>query len=1039
MKIFLSAVSGEFEACRDALASDLRAVGAEVVVQRDFQQQGQTLLEKLEAYVDGCDRVIALVGNAYGWEPDAAALPPGTPRRSYTHWEYAFARGERLDGRTLPAKDTFVYFASPEFPRPGATEQPPDHTALQQAFIAGIRAQGKDRSRFGSEFELRVLVLRDGFRLGGDSAQPELTLDLFNLTESTRFFYGAQRVPIAGRDAELKTLGDFLHTDAHFAWWLMCGPAGAGKSRTALECCLRALRDQPTWQAGWLADSDAFTEWSTWQPKAPTLIVIDDASRVAEETRQMIVALFRRRDTLAHPVRVLLLEREASGNWLERLTGSGADRHSLDASRYGNPLELHGLQAEDLWSIVHAIVEQKKDAAPVDRDRTVAALEKIDPLKRPLFASFVADALVAGRDIGQWDQKELLESVLKTDMDQQWQPAGVTEEDKNLLAVATLADELPLTVLKDPPVAGWLPTPRAYSPDRCRVMCGRSSDAVLNPLTPDILGEFFVLEHLRPSSSIDERPAALIDIALALPSTRRTTGMSYGWKRGEESERIARLRKHLYFVGRCARNFPDHPSLQQLRGPLPGPDDNFWGWCIDVANLIDELVPLPGTLDFCNQLHDSLCEVAFERPTERVDLLSYRVCTAGFKLVLESLNSGNFDAASHRYRLVQKVAATDPTLARFPVGGGMALAGALARRGKPIEANRLFAEAVGGWRALDADDRHVSVGPLVMMAQAIVEKSVKADRIDLADARYRDMRTALDGYVDEDGSLAPYEGDAIRSLMSANIAKGQLTEARALYDDMHRLTMRYSSPLSEAPAATGPAPVEPDPKPTVTMERSESGSISFAAEWQPSSKSKMGQTLTDLIGNMFSVPLLGHKVNFQPTKKEPPIGLAVDLRKSLAARAIELMRAYGDAEDGDHATEILGDLRELYGEHPEEPPLPLLYGQGTYILWRVYLIEGKLTLAALACEELRVLALAHAGDSPAYMKGFVLAACATIQVWHDSGDPGVAEVARAWNDTLLRTDARAVVTADAGLDAADRFYALLAQHASGAPPAATVS
>src|SRR5262249_41664900 len=108
MKIFLSAVTSEFEACRDALASDLRAVGAEVVFQRDFTQHGRTLLEKLETYVVGCDRVIALVGNTYGWEPGTAALPPGLPRRSYTQWEYAFAQGERLDGPRQPAKDTFV-------------------------------------------------------------------------------------------------------------------------------------------------------------------------------------------------------------------------------------------------------------------------------------------------------------------------------------------------------------------------------------------------------------------------------------------------------------------------------------------------------------------------------------------------------------------------------------------------------------------------------------------------------------------------------------------------------------------------------------------------------------------------------------------------------------------------------------------------------------------------------------------------------------------------------------------------------------------
>jgi len=36
MKIFLSAVTSQFKACRDALRSDLSAVGAEVVVQEDW-------------------------------------------------------------------------------------------------------------------------------------------------------------------------------------------------------------------------------------------------------------------------------------------------------------------------------------------------------------------------------------------------------------------------------------------------------------------------------------------------------------------------------------------------------------------------------------------------------------------------------------------------------------------------------------------------------------------------------------------------------------------------------------------------------------------------------------------------------------------------------------------------------------------------------------------------------------------------------------------------------------------------------------------
>src|SRR5208283_3772431 len=107
MKIFLSAVSGQFKACRDALRSDLSAVGAEVVVQEDFQQHGASLLEKLERYIGSCDRIIALVGDAYGFEPEATVRPTGQPRRSYTQWEYFFAMGERLDGSRQPPKDIF--------------------------------------------------------------------------------------------------------------------------------------------------------------------------------------------------------------------------------------------------------------------------------------------------------------------------------------------------------------------------------------------------------------------------------------------------------------------------------------------------------------------------------------------------------------------------------------------------------------------------------------------------------------------------------------------------------------------------------------------------------------------------------------------------------------------------------------------------------------------------------------------------------------------------------------------------------------------
>ena len=176
MKIFLSAVSGQFEACRGALRSDLSAVGAEVVVQEDFQQHGASLLEKLERYIASCDRIIALVGDAYGFEPEETARPAGQPRRSYTQWEYFFAMGERLDRSRQPPKDIFLYFASPEFLAMHAISQAGDAAKLQQEFIQALHKSGKDWNRFGSLDELRVLVLRDGFRLPARAQARKLPL-----------------------------------------------------------------------------------------------------------------------------------------------------------------------------------------------------------------------------------------------------------------------------------------------------------------------------------------------------------------------------------------------------------------------------------------------------------------------------------------------------------------------------------------------------------------------------------------------------------------------------------------------------------------------------------------------------------------------------------------------------------------------------------------------------------------------------------------------------------------------------------------------
>jgi hypothetical protein len=233
MRIFLSAVSAQFKECREGLASDLRAVGAEVVVQEDFQQQGRTLLEKLERYIASCDRVIALIGDAYGWEPDPVATP-GLPQRSYSQWEYWFAQGERLaTGRQL-AINTYVYFASQAFLASHPVAQEAGAMLRQKSFVADVRRSGKDWSEFGSIDGLRILVLRDGFRMAsGDHVQLSRVAAALRLVPRPPLVGFIPRSDRQGQDilGRLRQELDPARNQLVALW----GPGGVGKTALAAQ------------------------------------------------------------------------------------------------------------------------------------------------------------------------------------------------------------------------------------------------------------------------------------------------------------------------------------------------------------------------------------------------------------------------------------------------------------------------------------------------------------------------------------------------------------------------------------------------------------------------------------------------------------------------------------------------------------------------------------------------------------------------------------------------------------------------------------
>ncbi len=137
---------------------------------------------------------------------------------------------------------------------------------------------------------------------------------------------------LVGRDADMESLWDWLHSARPIAVRTVTGRAGAGKTRAAIELIERLNTEKAgQWWAGFVhgrelrrfADQQNLADWGWAQP---TLIVVDYAGSLIEPLRDWLGDLAQnatRADVKA--LRLLLLEREASSEegWLQSLCQGG--------------------------------------------------------------------------------------------------------------------------------------------------------------------------------------------------------------------------------------------------------------------------------------------------------------------------------------------------------------------------------------------------------------------------------------------------------------------------------------------------------------------------------------------------------------------------------------------------------------------------------------------------------------------------------------------------------------------------------------------
>ncbi len=437
---------------------------------------------------------------------------------------------------------------------------------------ASVKPETADDMSFlvAKNFLLEEPLLPGGVE--ADYRAPLLRLNVLEAKETTRFIYGARVLPFLGREAEFAKLEDFLSGPGQpFRWMVLHGSGGVGKSRLTMELCL-AVRDD--WHAGFLPQEGDGPDWGRWQPLVPTLIVIDYAAQDPEGAGKLLRALSGRgcADGTAHlaaPVRVLLIERMGQGAWLDKIVGTGTDKARIKACQArddeGKAFDLPLLALSDTWPIFEFVLKEAQKPLS-DKEETLAALERIDPERRPLFAYFMADAIAAGHDVRQFDADRLLEDVINRARDKFWKPAGATPKEERLLALATMTRGLPVSALEcvtEKLLPAW---DVDHHPAAFLAMTGRESGENIAPLEPDIVGEHFALSCLAQSNLSNEDRARLCALAWGI----NPLGMAN-------------------FVLRAHRDVPNQPMLPLVRKAPDSEGQPELIWAMASVNLMVDL------------------------------------------------------------------------------------------------------------------------------------------------------------------------------------------------------------------------------------------------------------------------------------------------------------------------------------------------------------------------------------------------------------------------------------------------------------------
>jgi hypothetical protein len=235
----------------------------------------------------------------------------------------------------------------------------------RQVFADDLAGDGdgfiKNAFDIKSQNELRSLLQKVVPEL--EKIRRELTIESWALLVQfqprtdgfSRFVYDQKKDDFVGRDHVVDRLQrGFLspRKDApyKFQWHLVVGSAGVGKSRLGFHLSEKA---SSAWPISGFVEPSAIqhANWFGWMPERPAFLVVDNVLRDSTGVKRLVEALTvaDSHNGLAHPVRLLFLERLANVEVVESLFSHCANSRAVQARRFEKePITLEPL-AKDAY------------------------------------------------------------------------------------------------------------------------------------------------------------------------------------------------------------------------------------------------------------------------------------------------------------------------------------------------------------------------------------------------------------------------------------------------------------------------------------------------------------------------------------------------------------------------------------------------------------------------------------------------------------------------------------------------------------------